>query len=199
MIVSLCSCGKTKNFADLKDDKKQQETSSSSDVQETESTKEETVPKKKVDLINLDGLNALESNDDCAVKITKKEIKRDAFSGVNLDGNDALTFTITNNEKIAVTSAVVLAVGYTDDNELVALSTSYDYGKIPYVRSYTCKDKTINPGGSEEFYIKVNADSFSGVKAIVASYTTSDGKEYTNLIAEDWVNSIILGKNTVLE
>ena len=202
MLLFLCSCGTKKNFADLKDSKTQQETSSSSDTQETESSEEETVSQKKVDLINIDGLNAVESNDISKVKITSKEVKRDAFSGINLDGNDALVFTVTNNEKIAVTSLTIYYVGYKDNNELVALSSSLSLSgdHIPYVRSLVSADgKTINPGASEEMAMKVHADTFSGVKAIVASYTTSDGKEHKNSIAEDWVDSIQLGKNTVLE
>ena len=82
MLFSLCACGMTDNLTNSKNDETQQEASSSIDKQETESTTDnsepESVDEEPVDLINLDGLNALENKDSSKVKIEKKEIHKNA-------------------------------------------------------------------------------------------------------------------------
>lgn len=73
------------------------------------------------------------------------------------------------------------------------------FGTIPYIQSFESTDTTIKAGTSEKIAIEVDADKFVGVKAIVASYTTSNGKTYENPVAEDWVNTVQLGKHSVLD
>lgn len=164
----------------------------------SEEIKEDTEPK---DFIDLDGLSAIEDKDTSKVKITKKEVQKDAVSGFTMRGGDALNLTISNDGDADVTKFTLYMVGYNEKNGLTVVqpSMTVTFGTIPYIQSFESTDTTIKAGTSEKIAIEVDADKFVGVKAIVASYTTSNGKTYENPVAEDWINSVQLGKHSVLD
>lgn len=105
MLLTLCSCGL--NDITKKQSDKEKTITESSEKQDTEDEgnnseeiKEDTEPK---DFIDLDGLSAIENKDTSKVKITKKEVQKDAVSGFTMHGGDALNLTISNDGDADVT------------------------------------------------------------------------------------------------
>ncbi|MBR0467148.1 MAG: hypothetical protein IJJ40_06660 [Clostridia bacterium] len=194
MLFVLCSCGSSKKVTNENNTEK---TISEASEQETSEDKDE----EPVDKIDLDGLSEIESKDKSKVKITKKEVQEDAVSGFTMRGGDALNLTVSNDSNSDVTEFTIYIVGYDEKDGLTEVqpSMSVSIGNLPYIQSFKSTETTIKAGKSEKIGLEVDADKFVGVKAIVASYTTSSGETYENPIAEDWVNSVQLGKNRVLD
>ena len=78
-------------------------------------------------------------------------------------------------------------------------SLTVSFGTIAYIQSFESVETTIKAGTSEQIALEVDADLFVGVKAIVASYKTANGKTYENPITEEWINNFQLGKHAVLD
>lgn len=166
-----------------------------------ESSKEESEVEKG-DPVDVDTLKKIEEDDDCKVKVTKKEIIEDAFSGFSMAGNDAIVLHITNNDSKAVSKVSIDVLAYDSDNCALALQTgtlSYFGNSEKYVKSFvTNDDVTIEPGATEEIALRTTKGRITGVRCIVSSYEI-DGKEVKNDNAETWYKSAYIGKSSVLD
>ena len=204
MLLTLCSCGLgdiTKKQGDTEETISESSDKQDAEDDEDDDEEDDEEDEEPEDLIDLDGLSTIESKDNSKVKITKKEVQKDAVSGFTMRGGDALNLTISNDGDTDVTKITIYIVGYNKNHGLTKVQPSYSYtiGTVPYVQCFESTETTIKAGASEKIAIEVDADKFVGVKAIVASYTTSNGKTYENPIAEDWVSSVQLGKHSVLD
>ena len=215
MVLSACSSNSASNGSGKKeeteidaeiveetsiepDETVKEETNEAESEIEEDSSAEEDEP---VAIINLDVLKEIESKDTFDVKITKKELVEDAYSGISLEGNDACVLSITNNSSEDVSEVTIYTVAYTSNNGLKKLSQGVyvAFSGDPYVQAFTSEDITIGAGETVELGIKCRADEIAGVRAIVASYTTSNGSTYDNGNAEEWYKNVQVGKNTVLD
>ena len=161
----------------------------------------ETTTSAPVAFINLTGLKEIENNDNCDVKITKKELINDYYKGklVNIGetGDDACVFTIENNTGSDLKQVVFLAVGYKSNNELMKIGgTIIFFGNDKYVVQFTTQDSTIKSGSSEKIGVRCEGDELAGVCAIVYSYTTADGVEHINENATQWYQNVYQSSKT---
>lgn len=151
--------------------------------------------------INKDKLKEIEEADTFEVKITKKELVKDAFSGISLEGNDACVFSIENGTDADITDVEIYTVAYTEKDGLVKLSQgAYIIGNHPYVQLIAPEEDTVVAAGETfEMAVKCNTSKFAGVRAIVASYVDAQGVKHENASAEEWFKSYELGKITELD
>ena len=152
--------------------------------------------------INIDKLKEIEENDNFEVRITKKEFVKDARSGMVLDGHDYLLVTVSNYTSGDISDVTFLVASYTETNELKRLGkgATFTYSNDPYVLAITSEEgSVIAPGQSQEIAFSCEIDDIVGARAIVASYTTTDGKVHENSQALEWYKNVQLGRTTVLD
>ena len=149
-------------------------------------------------------MKEIEGNDTFKVQVTKKELRKDAFSGMdgNLNGKDAIILTVENKTDKPISKVAILVLAYNDQNEAQiiksGLVSSFGSGD-KYIKSFVTKDDvTIAAGKSEEIAVQTTLDSVTGVRAIVESYT-QDGKEVKNDLASEWYKNAYEGKSTVVD
>ncbi len=154
-------------------------------------------------LINIDKLKEIEENDYFEVRITDKEFVRDADTGAMvLDGRDLLLVTVANYTSSDISDVTYLIAAHTANNELKKLKQGvvYSYSGDPYVQAITSEEgAVIAPGESYQIAFKCDIDDITGVRAIVASYRTSDGEVHENSQAVEWYKNVQVGRTTVLD
>ena len=206
MLLSLAACGAEKSGNDSNDETNAAEVNvggnevttaaeGENEYTDTDSSEENANAPK----INLDKLKEIEAEDTFEVKVTNKEIVKNAVSGFSMDGNDAISVTFENGSDKTITAVSLLVAAHNENEELVKLSLSYTLGDNGLVSQYSSDELELAPGDSDTMGIKCNAEKISGARIIVYSYTTSDGETVENPIAMEWYKNVEFGKTTVLD
>lgn len=144
--------------------------------------------------VNVEGLKNIEEVDNFAVKIAKKEIKKDVNSFTT--EKDALVFTIKNDAEVRVSGITIYAVAY-DDEYVQHRFGLFDmhYGD-PEPQMFSADGLYIDAGTEKAIALQCNSDEFTGVRAIVAAYTDANGSEYKNANADEWLYNVF-GENAI--
>lgn len=200
LTVFLCGC--TVKVSTKPEDAEEETTEETAEVQTDDAEVEETeAPADEGDLINMDKLKEIEAADTFGVKITDKALKTDYYSDISTNGQDAITFKITNDTGVDISKVTIMIVGYDDSNHLqklrLDLFTSLNGDK--YVSLLTSEDSPIAAGATEEFALRLHADEIAGARMIVYSYTDANGNEVKNDAAETWYDNLRVGGTTALD
>ena len=139
--------------------------------------------------VNVDGLKIIEEKDDFAVRITEKELELD--TGLSINGNDLILLTINNYSNDLIRDITVYVIMYNDNLEQESASISFSKHHSPDV--YESESIDIGLDGWKTLSIACNADRITGVRAIVASYTSMDGILVENSNASTWQENAFAG------
>lgn len=192
----LCGCaGKTDNPEETTDNIiaeaiQNNDVEEETDEEETEEEQEEDDDSPKSPL-DIKAIEALEAEDDFGVKIAEKSVIEKYSVTVSAAGSDALVFDVANNTDSTVTDFEIYLVGYDKDNNKVQVGIGIASvnlgGQSEYITTLSPAENSEIPAGeSMKLMTYCKAHTFTGVKAIVASYTDADGEVHENPIAEDW-------------
>ena len=199
----LCGCGnKTENPETSNDNSVSEEIQNNDVEKETKDEPKEDVvgeededeeedndsPKSPLDI---KAIEELEAEDDFGVKIADKSVIEKYSVTVSAAGSDALVFDVENNTDSTVTDFEIYLVGYDKNNNKVQVGIGIGSvnlgGQSHYVTTLSPAENSEIPAGeSRKLMTYCKAHTFTGVKAIVASYTDADGEVHENPIAEDW-------------
>lgn len=144
--------------------------------------------------VNVEGLKAIEAADASKVYISKKEIIPDANT-LNFGNPDYLLLTIQNDTDNAVVAMEIYALAYDAAHQQKELGgNALDFSmKQLLPQQFTASGLWIPAHSSKNIGLYCNADSFTGVRIIIASYTLNDGGlgsvKVTNDQATEWINS----------
>ena len=165
-------------------------TNSNAEEIETDSNADETTAAKAENPLDLEAIEKMEAEDTFEVRIADKSVVEDYGLTVSMAGNDALVFEVENNSDETVTGFEIYLVGYDSNKEKVLVgmgATIHQEGQSRFVTVITPgEDTEIKPGESLSIMTRCKAETFESVKAIVGSYTDSNGEIHENPIAEDW-------------
>lgn len=184
--VVFCGCGNTN------DETPSSETTTNSTVEEiqTEKSEDEATASTPENPLDIEAIEEIEAKDTFEVKIADKSVVEDYGITVSMAGNDALIFDIENNSDKTVTGFEIYLVGYDSNKEKVRVgmgATIHAEGQSRFVTVITPgEDTEIKPGEKLSIMTRCKAETFESVKAIVGSYTDSDGEVHNNPIADDW-------------
>ena len=156
--------------------------------------------------IDVDAMKALEASCSFPVCVTEKKIVRECFDVKRLsdESPDALVVTVHNGTDRVVTGLKVGIVAY-DEGNLVrntVRTNSVSYDASPEITYMIKSDISLAPGESCIVTLRVNYSCFSGVRAMVAEYTTEDGASVANLDFGAWQNlafGLAAGDSTELD
>ena len=148
--------------------------------------------------LDVDSLKAVEQTDAFGVKITRKVVT-DGVSTDSLYNNDMLSFEITNDTEHEIAQLVVLAVCHDAEGKAQPL-TNEGLSMIVGREKRTLQVLTFEPTGAAPgavvtVSVACDHDGFTGVRALVAQYTTAEGEAVTNPLYEQW-QEVALGSPT---
>lgn len=216
MLLSLAACGQKNDekkgagenaaVADLTNDEiTDAADDEAADIETTASAKDQNINSEgsgsnddDAAMINLDKLKEIEAADTFEVKATGKELVNDVAPEYTMGGNDAVYVTIENNSGKTITSITLLGTAHTEDGKLIDLGRSA-FGDDDHISEHSFEELEIAPGASDKLELMCNASQISGVRLIVASYTTSDGETIENPTADEWFKNVVIGRTTVLD
>ena len=136
---------------------------------------------RKLDLINLDALQEIES---------KNSFELEIFS-FEYSGNNNATIKIKNNTGEKITDVIILAVGYQENGELKGINSMFGGNYNAYNSDKYVKVVGLNKiGAGEILETSIPCSSVSGIKGIVYSYEDINGENVVNPVADEWVNNV---------
>lgn len=206
LILLLAACGNNQsaNAPEATVAVTEQETAATEQVQATQQSTDSTETSSSTDgdKVNVEALKKIEESDPLKVKVTKKEIQEDAASGFSTAGNDLIILHITNNDSKPVSDVSLYILAYDDNNIAQTITTgtfTASFGNSDrYIKGFTTKDITIEPGETSEVAIKTTKGKISGIRCIVDSYKM-DGQEIENKLTTEWYKQAYVGKHQELD
>lgn len=137
-------------------------------------------------------IEEVEKKDECKVKVIKTDVQKDAINSVSLSGRDALTLTFENKGDEEVTKVNFYVTGTGDDGTWVKVQSNITaVDESPNVQAFVSNEGfVLTAGGTEKISVACDSTLFSDVKAIVYSYTTADGTEHKNEVADEWLKIV---------
>ena len=143
--------------------------------------------------VNVDELKQIEKNDQFDIQIIEKTVERN--TGIRTGDNDYLILTIRNSSDKDLSGLSIYLVAYDNDNRQVEIGSgiiSFSTTQTPQV--FSASSLLIKSKQEKDLTIRCNADKFSGVRAIVSAYTTSDNVVIENINAEKWYDAVYTDK-----
>ena len=205
LVVSLSACTEKFNTG-KKTESEALTTSDSETVDNKEEQKEEQTDTKedytakKVKVIDIDGLQAVEAADTFGLKVSSVEGVEGVYADDSsrfLSGEDGIIVKIKNNINTKVQNFTILIL-CTDENkegcDLGVLSSfnhnvTIQNNKVVsysnYVKIMGTESAELDPGTEKEYAIQCKLDKIKNVNAIVYSYVDGLGNEVVN---ENYVN-----------
>ncbi len=120
--------------------------------------------------VNIEGLQAIQQQDDFGVRITSIRISP------GVDGNDFVHFTILNDTDHMVRTVRVFFLMYNEAHHQLLPDGRFDYPLKEFVPlAFTQRNVAIPAHATWDTGFYCNADSLAGVQAIVASYAIDEG------------------------
>ena len=143
-------------------------------------------------LIDVDAMKNLETSSDFPVRVTEKKVVVECIDVVEIGGDsDVLVFTVENGSADTVSSLTVRFVAYDDEQKTTDITRGLKpigINSTPNIFTQEKTDISLAPGESTSISTAVSFSLFSGVRAMVESYTTDGGKTVSNPAFEQWQN-----------
>lgn len=149
-------------------------------------------------MVDVDALKETEKSDTFEVKINRKSISEKTNDDLYIP--DTLIFELSNNSSFQISRIVITAVAYDEEGKAQKLDGRLEsigtLGSQEARKLITITSESLSAMPGDTFYIHQPCSySFSGVRAIVKEYTTSDGQTFTNPCFDAW-QEIALGNPT---
>lgn len=153
--------------------------------------------------VDAEAVKAIEKEDPFDVRITRKTVADNISTE---PGNpDMLTFEVQNGSSHELSGLVICAVAIDTEGKAAPLkgSASFYYsismgseGRKLQVLSWSV---SAAPGALFQVLQPCSHSGFSGLRAIVSQYTTSDGQVFVNPLYETWAEAALGNPTHILD
>ena len=148
--------------------------------------------------IDPEAMKTMEEESTFPVKVTEKKVVEECLDVENYDPSDILSLTVTNGSDTEISAVRIQYVAYDENNRTADISggrallqLQFSMGAdtvAPEIYTLGKEELAIQPGESFAISTAVDYGSFTGLRAMVEYYVTSDGTQVDNPSFPMWQN-----------